>query len=152
MKNWIRALTVAALALTATGAAQAQTATTTFNVTANVQEACTVGATNLAFGNYLATAAAPLDQTSTITVTCTNGTSYDVDVGLTPMARTMAGPGGATLNYGMFNEVGRTTAFGVTGAAGSGAAQAYTVFGRIPVAQFVTSGAYSATVTVTVTY
>jgi spore coat protein U-like protein len=63
----------------------------------------------------------------------------------------MAGPGG-NLNYGMFNEVGRTTAFGVVGATGSGLAQAYTVFGRVPTAQFVTAGAYSAIVTVTVTY
>jgi spore coat protein U-like protein len=140
----------AALSLGA-AAAQAQTATTTFTVSADVLSACSVAATDLVFGNYLATAAVPLDSTSTITVTCTNGATYGVDVGATPMARTMAGPGG-NLNYGMFNEVGRTTAFGVAGATGSGAAQAYTVFGRVPVAQFVQAGAYSATVTVTVTY
>jgi spore coat protein U-like protein len=150
MTKFNKLVLAAALSLGAV-AAQAQTATTTFTVSADVQESCSVAATNLVFGNYLATAAAPLDTTSTITVTCTNGATYGVDVGATPMNRNMAGPGG-NLNYGMFNEVGRTTAFGVVGATGSGAAQAYTVFGRVPTAQFVTAGAYSATVTVTVTY
>jgi spore coat protein U-like protein len=151
MKKFTKLALAAALTVGA-AAAQAQTATTTFTVSADVQESCSVAATNLAFGPYLATAAVPLDTTSTITVTCTNGATYGVDVGGTPMARTMAGPGAATLNYGMFNEVGRTTAFGVAGATGNGAAQGYTVYGRVPTAQFVTAGPYSATVTVTVTY
>jgi spore coat protein U-like protein len=150
MTKFTKFALAAALALGA-AAAQAQTATTTFTVSADVQESCSVAATNLAFGNYLATAVAPLDTTSTITVTCTNGATYDVDVGATPMNRNMTGPGG-NLNYGMFNEVGRLTAFGVAAATGSGAAQAYTVFGRVPIAQFVTAGNYTATVTVTVTY
>jgi spore coat protein U-like protein len=151
MKKFTKLAVAAALTLGA-AAAQAQTAQTTFTVSATVQESCSVAATDLAFGPYLATAAIPLDTTSTITVTCTNGATYSVDVGATPMARTMAGPGAATLNYGMFNEMGRSTAFGVTGATANGAAQAYTVFGRVPTAQFVTAGAYSATVTVMVTY
>lgn len=151
MNKWTKALAIAAFGFAAAGAAQAQTATTTFQVTATVEEACSVAATDLVFGSYLATAALALDSTSTITVTCSNGTGYGVDVGATPMARTMAGPGG-NLNYGMFNEIGRTTAFGVVGASGNGAGQAYTVFGRVPPGQFLTIGAYSATVTVTVTY
>lgn len=151
MNKWTRALATAAFGLAAAGAAQAQTATTTFQVTADVQAACSVAATDLIFGNYLASALTPLDSTSTITVTCTNGTTYGVGVGATPMARTMAGPGG-NLNYGMFNEIGRTTAFGVVGASGNGAGQAYTVFGRVPAGQFLTAGAYSAIVDVTVTY
>jgi spore coat protein U-like protein len=151
MTKLIKLLAVVAFGWLAAGAAQAQTATTTFQVTANVQAACSVAATDLVFGNYLASAAGPTDSTSTITVTCSNGTTYGVGVGATPMARTMAGPGG-NLNYGMFNEAGRTTAFGVAGASGSGSGQAYTVYGRIPAGQFLTAGNYSATVTVTVTY
>lgn len=150
MTKFTRLALAAALTLGA-AAAHAQTATTTFTVSADVQSACSVAATNLVFGNYVATAVAPLDTTSTITVTCTNGATYGVDVGATPMSRNMVGPGG-NLNYGMFNEAGRTTAFGVSGATGSGGAQPYTVYGRVPTAQFVSAGAYSATVTVTVTY
>jgi spore coat protein U-like protein len=150
MKKFTKLVLAAALTVGA-AAAQAQTATTTFTVSADVQESCSVAATNLVFGNYLATAGAPLDTTSTITVTCTNGATYGVDVGATPMNRNMTGPGG-NLTYGMFNEVGRTTEFAVSGASGSGSAQAYTVFGRVPAGQFVTAGAYSALVTVTVTY
>jgi spore coat protein U-like protein len=151
MNKLIKALAVAAFGLFAAGAAKAQTATTNFQVTATVQAACSVAATDLVFGNYLASAAGPTDSTSTITVTCSNGTNYAVGVGATPMARTMAGPGG-NLNYGMFNEAARSTAFGVAAASGSGAGQAYTVYGRIPAGQFLQAGNYSDTVTVTVTY
>jgi spore coat protein U-like protein len=155
MKNWIKALAVVALAFTATGAAQAQTATTTFQVTANVLSSCTVAATNLAFGNYNAAAVLPLETTSTITVTCTNGEDYGVGVGATPMTRTMAGPSGSTLNYGMFSDNGYAAAFGfgATGATGTGAAQVYTVYGQVPAGQFAArAGAHSDTVNVTVTY
>ena len=155
MKKLTKALAVAAVGLSAAGAAQAQTATTTFNVTANVVSSCNVSATDLAFGNYSATAAANLDQTSTISVTCTNGENYGIDLGATPMTRTMAGPGGSTLNYGMFSDSTYSVAFGFgdTALSGSGVAQNYTVFGRVPAGQFsARSGAHSAVVTVTVTY
>jgi spore coat protein U-like protein len=153
MKKVTKALLLAVLGTAATGAAQAQTATTTFQVTATVSASCSVTATDLAFGPYLATAGAALDASSTISVTCSNSHPYDVSVGATPATRTMAGPAGSTLNYGMFNEAARTSAFGVTGATGSGAAQAYTVYGRVPAGQFLARpGAHSDTVTVTVTY
>lgn len=151
MKKLVKVLAVTAFGLTAAGTSHAATSQATFQVTANVSAACSVGTTDLAFGAYSATALVPTDAASTITVTCTNGTAYGVDVGPTPLTRTMTGPGG-NLNYGMYNEAGRTTAFGVTGATGSGVGQDYTVYGRIPVGQFVQTGAYTATVTVTVTY
>jgi spore coat protein U-like protein len=142
-----------AAALGTVGAAHAATATANFNVTANVSASCAVSATNLAFGAYDPASATALDSTSTISVTCTNTTPYSVDVGATPTTRIMTGPGGATLAYGMYNETGRTTAFGVASATGTGVAQPYTVFGRVPVGQFgATPGAYLGTVTVTVTY
>jgi spore coat protein U-like protein len=135
------------------GSAQAQSATGSFQVTATVAAACSVSATNLAFGAYSASLATPLDSTSTITVTCSNGLPYAVGVGATPSARTMTRAlGGGTLNYGMFNEAARSTAFAVTGATGSGGGQAYTVYGRVPASQFVPTGDYTDNVTVTVTY
>lgn len=155
MKLVTRILAAVAFGLAAAGSAQAQTATTTFNVTANVTSSCTVSATDLLFGAYTATAASPLDQTSTISVTCTNGENYGIDVGATPTTRTMAGPGGSTLSYGMYSDNTYTAAFffAPTALTGSGAAQNYTVYGRVPAGQFAArSGAHSAVVTVTVTY
>jgi spore coat protein U-like protein len=153
MKKLTKLLAATAVGMAALGSAQAQTATTTFQVTANVLDACTVAATNLAFGDYSASLGAPVDSTSTITVTCSNGLAYDVSVGASANARTMARTlGGGSLNYGMFNEAGRTTAFVVPTATGSGIGQSYTVFGRIPGGQFVPTGNYADTVNVTVTY
>lgn len=155
MKKLTKVLALVAVGMAAAGAAQAQTTTTTFNVTANVASSCTTTAADLVFGSYTATAAVPLDQTSTITVTCTNGETYGIDVGATPMARTMAGPAGSTLNYGMYSDNTYLAAFGFgpTALTGTGAAQTYTVYGRIPAGQFnAKSGAHAAVVTVTVTY
>ena len=153
MKKLARVLAVTALGLAATGAARAQSpATTTFQVTASVSAACSVTAGDLVFGAYSATAG-NLDQTSTIVVTCTSGLPYGVSVGATPTTRTMLRTGGGgSLDYGMFSDGTYGTAFGVTGAIGSGAAQNHTVFGRIGASQFVPVGNYADTVTVSVNY
>lgn len=154
MKKFTNLLLASALTMGA-AAVQAQTATANFQVTATVVSSCSVAATDLAFGNYTATAGLPLDTSSTITVTCTNGENYGIDVGALPMTRTMAGPGGSTLNYGMFsdNTYGAAFGFGPTALTGIGVAQNYTVFGRVPAGQFAArSGAHADTVTVTVTY
>lgn len=150
MRKIMKTLAVAAFGLAAAGAANAQSATSNFQVTANVLDACTVAATDLVFGDYVASAAKT--STSTVTVTCTNGTNYSVGITGGSSGRAMTGPGGATLNYAMYNDAGFTTAFGVAAAAGNGAGQAYTVHGRVPAAQFVTAGAYVETVQVVVAY
>lgn len=150
MKKITKALAVAAFGMVAAGAAQAQSATSNFQVTANVLAACTISATDLVFGDYVASAAKT--STSSVTVTCTNGTSYSVAITGGSTGRAMTGPGGATLNYGMYNDAGYTIAFGVAAALGNGAGQAYTVHGRVPASQFVTVGAYAETVQVVVAY
>lgn len=142
----------------------AATATTTFQVTATVLSVCTVAATNLAFGNYDASSGAPNDNSSTVTVTCSNGSAYTVALdagtgsGATVAVRRMTN-GGNTLDYSMYTTAGRVTVWGdgtlstVTQAGtGNGAGQGFTVYGRIPTGQFVTAGNYSDTVTATVTY
>ncbi|MBD3828781.1 MAG: spore coat U domain-containing protein [Stenotrophomonas sp.] len=143
------------------GAAQAATATTTFQVTATVLATCQVSATPLAFGNY---AGSQTDATSTISVTCTNGTAYNVGLdagtadGATVTTRKMTGPGGALLGYALYSDSARITNWGntvgtdtVTGT-GTGLAQTLTVYGRIPAGSMPTPGAYADTITVTVTY
>lgn len=57
---------------------------------------------NLGFGAYTGSA---IPAATTLSVTCTNGTSYNVALnpgtasGATVTTRAMSGPGGATLNY-----------------------------------------------------
>lgn len=139
------------LLISGAGAAMAQTTSANFQVTANVVASCRVTATNLAFGVYDPFAASPLDQTSTVSITCTNLHPYTYSVP-TPTARSMAGPGGATLNYGLYNELARSTGFGA-GGTGNGSAQSITVYGRVPAGQtLAVAGNYTDTVTVTVNY
>jgi spore coat protein U-like protein len=147
----------------ATPVAIAATATTTFQVTATVLSVCSVSATNLAFGNYDASAALPTDASSTVTVTCTPSETYDlgldagVGAGATVAVRRMTN-GANTLDYSLFQDAGRATVWGETigtdtqAGTGNGAGQAFTVYGRIPTAQYVAAGNYSDTITATVTY
>lgn len=154
VKTLVKAALFSGLVAAAAGAS-AQTATGTFDVLANVQATCTVSAGQLDFGQYDPFSATPRDGTSTFTVTCTNGTTYGVSIP-TPTARQMArAGGGATLNYGLWNDSGRTAPFGIpaNSATGTGAAQPRTLYGRIPAGQTTAlAGSYSENVTITVTY
>jgi spore coat protein U-like protein len=150
MRTLGKILATVGLASAVSGAFGA-TVTANFTVTANVTGACTVSATNLAFGTYPLASTANIDAASTITVNCPNLLPYTVSVP-TPTARTMAGPSSATLNYGLYSDATRSTGFSNTGA-GTGANQTINVYGRIPSGQSPTSqGAFTDTVTVTVTY
>ena len=141
----------------------ASTQTTTFQVTATVQTACEINsASNLAFGAY--TRQAIDDATSNISVTCTNTTPYDVGLdagtstGATVTNRAMTGPGGALLHYAMYSDANRTVNWGNTvgvdtvHSIGNGSAQSLTVYGQIPSGQHPTPGAYTDTITVTLTF
>jgi spore coat protein U-like protein len=136
-------------------------ATNTFGVSANVPASCLITATALAFGNYTG---AQTDSASTLSVTCTNTTTYSVGLGAgtsggTATARQMAGPNtGLFLFYGLFSDAARTINWGDTGGTGiaigtgTGATQTITVFGRVSAGQLVAPGAYADTITATVTY
>lgn len=136
------------------------TVTAQFSVTATIVKDCTVSATNLAFGNYTG---AVKTSTSSVSVTCTNGTAYTVGLsaglatGATVTTRQMQN-GSALLNYGLFTNSGHSTNWGNTSATnwvsgtGSGSAQAITVYGQIPATQYVKPGSYSDLITVYVTY
>jgi spore coat protein U-like protein len=144
----------------------AATTTTTFGVSATVVDSCSVSASALGFGNVdpVSLASTAVDATTTIDVTCANGTAYDVGLdagtatGATVTTRQMTS-GANTLDYALYSDTGRTTNWGetvstdtVTGT-GDGTAQTLTVYARIPSGQgTVPTGAYSDTITVTVTY
>jgi spore coat protein U-like protein len=150
--------------------AHGATATTTFTVSVTIAAACSISATNLAFGTQ-GVLAANVDQSSTITVNCTDTTPYSVglDNGLNfSTTRRMKDTGAGTtfIGYGLYTDAGRTNAWTTSSAAGSctggantcalgtgsGANQNITVYGRIPAQVTPAPATFNDTVTATVTY
>lgn len=141
--------------------AHAAVTTDTFLVSANVSATCTVSANDLTFGDY---ARIDLPATSTISVTCTNGTEYHARMnqglnGTSVTDRKMKLTTGAdTLNYGLYRDAGHTQNWGetddvdTTNGTGDGSAQSLTVYGLIPGSQNPSVGTYNDTITVTLSY
>lgn len=138
---------------------EAATATATFGVSAAVQATCLISTTPLAFGSY---SGVLIDTQSTITVTCTNTTTYNVGLnaggGGSVSNRQMSAGGADKLNYSISRDSGRTSNWGSTlgtdtvSGTGNGLTQTLNVYGRLPSGQFVTPGEYSDTITATITY
>ena len=136
----------------------AATATGNMVVTATVLDTCVLVVPPLAFGNYSGT---QLDAQSDVLVTCTGTTAWTVDIdggGAADIANRVMTGATDTLGYQLYNDAGRSVIFGdgttgstVTGT-GLGTAQTVSVYGRIPADNFADIGAYTDTVTVTVTY
>jgi len=145
------------------GASQAASTTTTFAVQATVTATCTINsASTLNFGS-VGVLAANVDQQSTIQVTCTNTTPYNIglDAGTgtgASVATRKLSSGGATINYTLYTSNAYSSVWGNTPntdtvpGTGNGSAQSYTVFGRIPPQTSPAPGSYTDTITVTVTY
>ena len=104
-----------------------------------------------------------VDATSTVNVTCTNTTPYNVRLngGLTgatsPTARKMT-LGAQQITYGLYRDVARALGWGssdgVNTASGTGTASAigHTVYGRIPPQTTPAPGTYTDTIVVTVSF
>ena len=156
----VTVLGILALSLASTPAA-ASTATATFIVSTSVAATCTVSTTPLSFGSYTGLLS---QATASGTFTCTNTTPYNVGLsagnssGATVTSRKMTGPAGALLAYSLFSDTGRTVNWGNTvstdtvAMVATGLGQTLTVYGQIPAGQFFAPGAYTDTITVTVTY
>ena len=152
----------------------AGSANTTFTVSANVINNCTISAGNLAFGSYDPvvannTTGADLYANSTLTVACTKSAS-NVWIGLNAGAngasavgttRAMSAGGGNFLSYELYTanpNPAPGTAWGNTQATGasytpvSKAPASITVYGRTPKGQDAAAGAYSDTITATINY
>jgi spore coat protein U-like protein len=158
-------LIAAAFAAAAPLNAYAGTDTDTFTVSANVVATCEVIADDLEFGDYNPVTAANLDAATTLSLTCTNGTAYNVALnvgtgtGASTATRYMANAGGTHfLGYTLYRNGGRTQLWGsaigadTLNGTGSGAAANIDVFGRIQMNQAVPSGEYTDTITVTVSW
>lgn len=134
------------------------------SVTARVVSSCSMSATDIAFGNYdpiVANATTPIDRTSTVTTTCTIGSTPTINIGAASddnANRSMMN-GVEPLAYGLFSDAGRTTGWPEAGATGvavttpSGTAETNTIYARLPAGQYtVPVGNYAETVTVVVTF
>lgn len=135
--------------------------TASFTLTATVQKACTISAGSLAFGNY---SGSQTDATANLTVTCTFMTPYyvNLDNGQNQDAAyypRMKGPGLQDLvGYRLYQDANHTIEWRNTyhldgqSGTGAGASQTLTVYGRVQGGVFSAPGAYTDTVTATLTY
>lgn len=150
-----------ALAAAFAGVAYADDDTDSFTVSATVLATCDVAANDLDFGDYDPIVAAHLDAATTLSVTCTNGTAFniglDLGAGATPSVRLMA-DGANTLSYTLYRDASRTQLWGQTigsntrTGTGTGTAATIDLYGRVPMQQTAPSGDYEDTVTVRVTW
>lgn len=142
--------------------AQAQSVTAVMPVTITIENACEISTapTTMDFGTH-GVLSSNVDSTSTISVTCTTDAAYNIglDGGASSdvSARTMTN-GTNSVGYQLYQEAGRTTAWGNTdgtdtlASTGTGTEQQFTVYGRVPAQTTPPADTYNDTVTVTVTY
>jgi spore coat protein U-like protein len=141
----------------------ATSVTSTFTTQVTIAAACTINsAATLNFGSQ-GVLGANADQTATLQIQCTNTTNYNIGLdagtglGATVAVRKMMS-GGNAVNYSLYCDSGRTIVWGNTvgtdamAAAANGAAQSFTIYGRIPAQMTPAPGTYSDTVTVTIMY
>jgi spore coat protein U-like protein len=166
MSKKIIAPVAAGVLLAMSGAAQAATKTTTFQVQASVATNCLITVPNLVLGAF--NGELDLAASTNISVRCTNGTPFNVNLSTgssgTYANRTMTGPGG-TLVYNLYTEnttyttvwgdtTNSTGRLGGTGA-GMGSPQLLTVHGRLLASQntgLIDAGNFADTITATVVY
>lgn len=164
-------LALGALAAASSLPAAADTATSSFTVSATVLEKCSVVANDLAFGNV--DVSKNTDVSSSVDVKCVSNLPYTVTLSRGANSsgtdRKMAGTGVGgtaatdTLNYEIYSDSNHVNAWTETAAtaideqrafgAGLNTANQHKVYGRVPAGQYAAkAGAYSDTITVTITY
>lgn len=155
----------AGILMAVTGAAHAITKTTTFQVSATVTTNCVISAQPLVLGTFDGTN--NLENSSDITVSCTSGTPYSVNLstgGSGDFANRILSNGAANLLYNLYTSSGYNTIWGDntsgTGrlggtGAGMGTPQTLTVWGRLLASQnqgAIDAGSYTDTITATIVY
>ena len=162
LAKWTAGAAIAAILPTAPAFAQSATASTTFQVTTNVDSDCAIEATDMNFGDYHPVGPS-IAGSSSILLVCTTSTAWNVglDQGLFPGAtvttRQMTGAV-SSLAYSLFSDSARTINWGNTvgtdtvSGTGTGGPQVITVYGRIPASQSSGIGGYQDTITATVTF
>lgn len=142
---------------------EAATATTTFQVRLTLANDCAISAADLDFGSH-GVLSTNVDQSSTLTVTCTSGAAYAVGLdagsaaGSTITNRLLVGPGGATVGYQLYSNTQRSQVWGNTqgtdtvSGTGNGTSQTIPVYGRVPPQTTPAAGNYTSTVTATINF
>ena len=139
------------------------TGTTTFDVTMTIVANCVIAASPLDFGQAQGVLSSNVQATSTLNVTCTNTTPYNIGLsagtgaGSSGTTRYMSGTGGntGTVRFNLFQTAGATL-WGDTqgtntlGGTGNGSAQALTVYGQVPAQATPSPDVYKSTITATV--
>ncbi len=171
MKVFVPIIAVSALLASTVSGWSAGSTTGNLTVKITISQECKVnpdGEATLNFGTP-AILNQDADNAGTIKVMCTNNTPYSIglNAGANPSnlgdvaTRRMKGPGANDyVGYQLYADEGRKTVWGntdkkdtVTSKIGDGTVQSYQVYGRVPkLAAVVATGAYSDTVTVTVTF
>jgi spore coat protein U-like protein len=156
----LAALSGVVLALAASPAS-AQSASTTFQVTATVIRNCTIAAANLAFGNYDVLSALPTNAQSNLTVACTKNVTATIglDLGQNPAAgnRQMAF-GAERLLYTLWRDAARTLTWGnaapnlYTYVSAGRAPATVIVYGQVPAGADVAAGAYADQIVATINF
>jgi spore coat protein U-like protein len=157
------AIVLVTFGLASTSLLNAATVSNTMPVKIIIQNACNVSTTaptTLDFGTQ-GPLVANVDQTATITVTCTTGAGYNVGLdgggGGNINTRRMIN-GVNTVGYQLYSNSARTTVWGTTvntdtvPGTGNGTSQTLTVYGRVPPQTTPPAATYNDTVNVTVTY
>lgn len=145
-------------------AGQAGTSSGSLTVQASISATCAIDSASMDFGTYNPTLNSNFDATGTVSVSCTNGTAFNIGLdkgvgtGANITNRIMMS-GANTLTYQIFSDSGRTQNWGNTvgtntlAGTGTGFSQTFTAYGRITAGQKTAPpGSYSDTVTVKITY
>ena len=158
----VSVMSAAALAIAPSSFAGSKSAT--FQVSLTVQADCAISANPLDFGSQ-GVISDNVDGASTLAVTCTKGTPYNVALdsgsatGSTIANRQLTDAGGTdVVKYNLYRDAARTQVWGqVSGVdtasgTGNGDAQSITVYGRVPAQTVPAAGTYTSTVTATVVF
>ncbi|NVD99555.1 spore coat U domain-containing protein [Massilia sp. BJB1822] len=137
--------------------------TATFDVTMKIIADCTIAASNLDFGQSQGVLNATVAVNTTINVTCTNTTPYNLGLsagtgtGSSGTTRYMSGTGGntGTVRFNLYQTAGATLWGDTQGTdtrsgTGTGALQAITVYGEVPAQTTPAPDTYKSTITATV--
>ncbi|WP_439520650.1 Csu type fimbrial protein [Hydrogenophaga sp.] len=129
---------------------------------ANVPSGCQITAvTDLDFGTLASSLTGAHDQAASVTLRCPGGTAWQIgmDNGQHHAGnRRMRNGAGGYIGYGIYRDAARTLAWGnslgvnTVSGTGTGSPTPVTIHGRIPAQGGVSSGSYTDTVIVTLTY
>jgi spore coat protein U-like protein len=152
-------------ALPAIVGAQTFTVTAGMPVRIELVGFCSVSATDLDFGAYASNQNAPVQGQTTIQLQCSGGTVAELSLdagsgpgGNTSRRRMEQDAGSDRLDYGLFQDPGRTIHWGNKSGVdtlevqATGAPQAIPVYGQVPGGQRVREGVYSDLITVRVMF